>query len=460
MQQIDVVILLKQLSSKEIKGFHTYLKNRVRADSKALKLLAYLRKHHPHFDETKVNYEKVSKHLSIQATLVSNTLSDIRIQLRKFLVEQYLEKVPFERDQILLQVYRDYRLSPLFDKQLKTMKKNLEKETPKDLWYDFKQLQLEHERYYYVDTKRWQRNLGIDKAMEYLDRFYAAAKWTYASELINRGRILSEPETPIRCMDETVAMSFENETPYHRFYRTAFQLIQNRNTDLYFELKKTFIKEYTLLGKNDQFIILSYLLNHTSFEIRKGKDEFIKESFQLIKLGIQDQLFIINGIFDSNHFLNAIEVASNLQHFDWAWDFIAQWSSTLAPDTKDYYVSMGIALIHFKRKDYEACSDVLAPIVLKEPLDTQRGILLHIISLYETNCAPDFILSRCTTIKQFIRNSQFISEDRRKGILLAVKVLEILLKPQPNKRKLNHLLKSSDNFHYKSWLIQKVKELK
>ncbi len=460
MQQIDVVVLLKKLSSKEIKDFHTYLRNRVRKDSKALKLLAYLRRYHPQLDEAKVNFEKVSKHLSIKPALVSNTLSDIRIQLRKFLTERYLETAPFEQDRILLQVYRDYRLSQLFDKQLKAMKKSLEKERPKDLWYDLKQMQLEHERYYYVGTTRWNSNVGIQNAMEYLDRFYAAAKLTYSSELVNRVQILDEAETTIRLKEETALMSFDHESNYHRFYRMAFRLIQSRSTDLYFELKEVFTKEYILLSKNDQFIILSYLLNHASFETSKGKDEFVREFFSLSQFGIQDQIFIINGIFDPNHFLNAIEVASKLQHFDWAWDFIAQWSSTLDPDKKDYYVSLGIALIHFKRKDYEACSDVLAPILLKSPLDEQRGMLFVLISLYESNCAPDFILSRCTTIKQFVRSNRFINKDRRKGILLVVRVLEMLLKPQPDKGKISQLLQTSNNFHYKSWLLQKVEELK
>ena len=115
-------------------------------------------------------------------------------------------------------------------------------------------------------------------------------------------------------------------------------------------MKERFFTQFEQLQAADRFVIISYLLNHTSYEIRRGKDEFIEASFDLIRFGVDREIFIIDGVFDAVHFLNAIEVSSRLQKYDWAHDLIAKWSDRLPTETKDYYISLGLALIHFKKK--------------------------------------------------------------------------------------------------------------
>lgn len=461
-QQLDVLILLKKFSLKEAKNFHSYLKKQCRKDSMALKLYAYLRKYHPGFEVGKLSYEKAFRHLfpkaAFQQKTLSNVISDVRKLLRKYLIEQELEADAFLRNRILLGAYRKYQIESLFDKQLRILEKELAEEKEESIWSDFERMQLEHERYFFPPTKRLKAQDTINHAMEHLDRFYASAKKTYACELYNRTRVLDET-TDIRLLPEVEEMEFEAPSAYRSFYKEVLELIKHRKEEQYEKVKTKFFAQSQSIDRKSQFIILSYLLNHMSHQLRKGKDNLIEEAFEFFQFGVQNEIFVIDGIFHTEHFLNAIEIASRLGHFDWAENLIVQWGHLLPRETTDYYKAMGTALILFKKKDYEACSDVLAKIDMKEPRDQLRGRWLNIISLYEANKNIDLTHHRCIAFRKFIRANSLISKEQKEGVLMAIKLMLMLLKIEPDKEKMKQLLAENKQFYYKSWLIDKVDQL-
>ncbi len=53
-----------------------------------------------------------------------------------------------------------------------------------------------------------------------------------------------------------------------------------------------------------------------------------------------------------------------------------------------------------------------------------------------------------------------MSEKRKKGVLLSIKVLRMLIKDiNPDKKKIERILNEGESFHYKSWLLQKLEKL-
>ena len=318
MEQLDLFVLLKKLSSKEVKEFDAYLKRQSREGTIIRKLFKYLRKHHPQFATEKVSYLKLHQLLfpkkAFKQKIISNYLSDIHIALRKFLVEKHLEAHSYQNDYILLQIYRKYQLDHLFNKQLNSLKSTLEQAPQKDFWHFFKEMQLNQDHYFYMSTKRIVNRQSIQQAMCQLDDFYTAAKLKYSSEIYSGSRILDEAEPDISPIDES---AFSDRSLYHQIYTLTLEMIQKQSTDSYYALKTLFLTQYTALCQDDQFTILTYLINFTSYVIKKGDDSFITESFELLKFGVERQHFIIDGVFDPNHFLNTVEAASRSKYFGW-----------------------------------------------------------------------------------------------------------------------------------------------
>ncbi len=467
MHNNDLLILLSKFSKKEMKEFDVFMKRRSSPTSAANKLLTFIRKQHPVFESTKCTVEKahafVFKKKTFKRTDILNAISDIRKELKKYLVYNHHEGFSYEHGFILLQLYKKYKLDKLFDKQLDAMRRELQQSSQKDMWSSLKEMQLAHEHYYHMSTKRRTERSELRKAMEQLDLFYAAAKLKYSSEWYNGFQILDEEEPDISFLVEIEKADWEKTSLYHYCYKIALKMIRTREESLYRLLKGMFIDLVDQIKQEDQYVLITYLLNHTSYEIRKGKEAYEKESFELLQFGFKRQIFSINGKIDPVHFINMVEVSTNLKEFNWATDFIKVWSSNLEPSTREYYVLLCEALIEFRRKNFKLCSSILAKVDLKEPQDELRGRWLKIIVHYEEEKKEDrpenFILNQCTAFEKFVQRNKLIHQKRKNAVKLFTKVLRLVLNVNADKAKILGILDSAEDFHYKSWLYQKVEEL-
>lgn len=460
----DLLILLSKLSKKEIKDFDLFMKRNFASTNVPNRLLSFLRKHYPNFNPDKVTFEKAHiflfKSAPFNKTRIQNEISEIKKELRKYLVYKFQDDFAYEQDYILLQIYKKYNLDQQFARQLKSMNRDLDGAIQKDMWFWHKKMELAHEQYFHVNTERIKKRSSIYDALNYLDQFHVASKLRYSSEIYNGYQIIGEEEPNISFLSEIEEQELPENSHYHYFYKLALQMIRDRDELIYFRLKELFWKEYNQINEKTRFVLITYLLNHTSHEVIKGKTAFEKESFELLKFGMTQQIFIINGILNPNHFLNAIEVAARLKHFDLAEQFIEQWSDKLEDSTREYYIILGKAIIEFRMQNFESCSKTLSQINLKEPQSKLRGRWLKIISHYEIKSDDEDILDLCSAFEKFIRRNKLVSEKRKKGVLLSIKVLRMLVKDiNPDKKKIEGILNKGESFHYKSWLLQKLDEL-
>ncbi len=463
MKENDVLIFLSKFSLKELKTFSAYLKKQYKPDSIPIRLLQFLKKYYPDFKHKNLNYECTHAFVIpdriFNKKMILNSLSDLRLIIKKYMLEQHLKSSPVDKEMMMLEVYRKYQMDNHFEKQHRLISTLLEEQGQQDLWFWFNQLKLDHEQYFFVGTQRPLERWSIFNAMKSLDRFHAAAKLKYASEVYNGFNLLNESEPEVRFLDEILDSAEYDDSGYHLFYKKVFLLVSTQSEDLYFELKILFFDKYNTLIRQDQFILITYLLNHTSAEIRRGKDNFINETFELIQFGVTHQLFIVDEVFNPDHFLNAVMVAIKVNEFDWAYAFITNWYKKLTAKKQDYYLKFCRALISFQMGDYKKCSHLLRNMNITESQDQYRGRWLLLIADFENDAGYKHLSHRCDAFEQFIRRNKIINYKIKSAMLLSLKVLRLLLVEQPDKVRLESLLEQGSNFYYKSWLKEKIKAL-
>ena len=196
----------------------------------------------------------------------------------------------------MLRVYSQRQMDSNFEKQYKNIKKELEKKKQHNLWYWLNHVQIEHEKYFNIGTKRMIERGSIFQAMESLDQFYAAAKLRYASEIYSGYNLRNEQDPSVRFLKDIETSEWCNHFTYHVFYKKIMPLLRDRDTASYQKLKDYFYIHYQKLHYRDQFVVMSYLLNHIAVEIRRGNDDFHYEYFDLMKFGLLHDLFIVDGV--------------------------------------------------------------------------------------------------------------------------------------------------------------------
>ena len=231
MQKNKLLIFLGKLSEQEIKEFKiSYMNKLYDKTSVPNRLLNYLIKYHPNFSSDKLDAEKIHKSVFKNDTYnrndVINAFSDLRKELKRFLIWNSKEDYPFEKDAILLQLYEKYNLKTHFDLLLKSMNKKVDKESD-NIWKWFKKMKIAHE--YYFDPKKEQINLSeasLLKAMENLDKFYAISKLKYTCDLYNRNQVLQNKIPEIKLLKELVNETNDEYSVLHQCFFLSYQLLQ------------------------------------------------------------------------------------------------------------------------------------------------------------------------------------------------------------------------------------------
>lgn len=466
MNDTDLLILLKELSQKEVSNFSRYLKKQIETETIVFRLFQFIRKYHPDFPVEKLSYKKAQVYVfadqPIHAKAVSNAISKIKSHLEDYLIKQYLNNQKYERENILLQVYQGYQVTKLVKKQFRAMFKMLGQIKQKSHGFWLRSMFLNYA--YYSDTGTDQRSpeasACINSSMNNLDYFYAGLKWKLSSEVYNGVQTSDDKKLEILLVSEIEKLKCYQNSDYHHFYRLAMRLNKEKEQAIYYQLKEDFFKNNQTIAVEDQFSILTYLLNYNASVVRKGAKDVGQENFELLKFGFEQGLFTFQGFLYSDHFLNMIGVAVDIGAVDWANRFIEQWSITIAPVTRQYYKRLGKAILYFRTQQFDQCLALLENFPNDNSQDELRERWLYIAVKYELDKnGVDHILYQINFFEKFLDKNKSIKKTTKQAVRSSLKIIKELLKVNPSKQKILEILQSDQSFHYKKWLQQKAEAL-
>ncbi len=465
MQTNKLLIFLKRLSEQEIKEFKiSYMNKLYDKTSVPNRLLNYLHKYYPNFSSDKLDAEKIHKSVFKNDTFnrndVINAFSDLRKELKRFLIWNSKEDYAFEKDTILLQVYEKYNLKNHFDLQLKSMNRRVDKES-EDIWKWYKKMRIAHENYF--DPKKEQVNLSEEslmEAMKNLDKFYAISKLKYACELENRNQVLQNKLPEIKLLKELVNESNDQDSILHQCFFLSYQLLQQRDENTYSDLKNIVLKNIKIFSKENQHIFLTYLINHHSYRMRNKLLLSRIDFFELYKFGVTYEIFIVNGVFNVSHFNNIVGLACTLKELKWLKNFLKNWSPKLNEEIREQTELMSQVSILFAGGEFEKIIKLTRTIEFKGINNKLRYRCVQIASSYELDdYSSQDVIDLCTACENFARKNTEIGENMKLGLLNFTKFVKKLSKFSPQKEKIKTELKKGEFIYFEDWLKEKISEL-
>ena len=279
-------------------------------------------------------------------------------------------------------------------------------------------MQLAEEYYFYPSTERIaKKSSKIYEAMNFLDHFYAIKKMQYSCELFNRSQILQDSIIPILFYKEIKEL-FQLDSICFQLYKIASDLIEQKEISLFFQLKNLYFNNYLKLDKRDQSIIFHYLINHASYRVKLGEDEFNKEIFLVYKHGIHQQFMIVNSYFDKSSFINIVIIATKNKEFEWGEKFIKKWQNYLMPKIQLDTILICKAYILFEKNKIDETIKLLAEVnSVNFHYSIRANILLISCYLESGDYEPSFILNKCSNFNRIARRNQLIHPTTLKSIL-------------------------------------------
>ncbi len=470
MQRNKLLKMLARLPEPEFKAFRLYMKKQHSRQHNLLRLLDYLKDHHPKFDSPRLDRQVAfpsifGKDTPYHEKNLLNLLSKLRGFLEDFLLNKTLDVEAHWRDLLLMRTYKRYRMDELYRQKLDKMQAAYQTE-PESIWTTLYRLELLHEQYFSNLHDRLQvDDDSIFRLMEMLDEFFMIAKLNYATELYTRSNVVQFDMPNIWAMDAIQEHVGSKKQILLQAYSMLLNLLRTPSDELFFKFKALVLQNLKQIETRTASVLLNHLLNYTALQLRHNRWAFITEANELYNYAVPLKLFINdNHYFKASHFLNIVNTRSKCREFDLAKQFIEDWSSYLNPVIKTSILGLSWAVIHLEEKEFNKAAEQLALVQQSEnynDLQVLHKIWLRAIELaiaYELK-DDEYLSSRCNAFEQFLRRDVAVNDGIRRSASNYISFIKKLKATPRDPSKLLKELRATEPVYCKHWLEQKVESL-
>lgn len=315
------------------------------------------------------------------------------------------------------------------------------------------------------ERKKDFKDINIDKISENLDIYFIAEKLKYYSDILSWNQIYNT-SLNMRGIDIVIKLANNplfREVPVIAIFIKIIQIKTGRDQIENYYLLKELINQYLyLFPKNEAKEIIDQALNFTIGQVNKGNKDFEKESLDLYKKSLKEEVIFGNQLLDVSDYRNITFMALRVGEIKWVENFIEEYKDSLSENIKmnAYYFSM--ARLETYRKNHSKVIDLLNRINYDDVWYNLNGRSLLIAAYYEL-LEYDALESLFQSYKNYINRDKSLLKHRKKNYLDFIKFTSKLMKlTKTDKEKLRKLKKDlteTPGVVNKPWLLEKINDL-
>ncbi|MCB9353550.1 MAG: hypothetical protein H6575_03165 [Lewinellaceae bacterium] len=462
MHKLKFLVLLRTLDEIEISAFHRYLKRMHGNEQTALSLFTYILKSAPDFsDEKRLNmsyaYRKIFREdIGEKRKKILNTLSDLYMWLKTFLLFQKATAPSIEHEALWLSVLYEHGMEAEFSKQLHALQQKKDASPVKSVTDCLKHVAVNHFAYYHqVHDSLDSDSRALRQYEKSLDLFYAIAKLKTACEVANRKNVLAIDVGSMNLAASTeMQLPGNHDHPLLLLYSEVYRLLAYGQEDSFERGKTMLIKHATMLDPSEIHRLLSYLTNFASARIRDGQKNYWLETHELNKLGVQYAAFLREDGMSVTQFNNIVSVACNLGDVDWADFFVKTQGKFLPESLQEDATLLAKATIHFKKGQYLQVLKTLRKKNFESLLDNIRAKALTLKSYYEMEDAD--VLDKCLVFDAYLSRHNRRKIEAVAASLHFSKILKAIIRRNLPAQQILSDIKDTQPLYFREWLLEKM----
>jgi hypothetical protein len=425
MKNSKLVSLLSAFSNEEMEAFDAficspYFNNR----EELIPLFRYLKGHHPSFPEKPLEKERV-----FAAVFPGEPFDEKQLAYRmnyllklgeRFLTIQAFELSPVHTQLHLLESFVNRDLEKEYQFAHKKLIRQLDESEiteSEEFYHRFRMGEIGDQLFMRKDERRYDPSLEI--ASDNLDRFYFSKKLRMLTEMINRQHIFNQTydlafqELLLEGIGDSAMLQHPLIKAYYHILR-MLSLPEEAETE-YKAVKDLFQANLAVFSEYDKQNILSHLLNFSIQQIRKQVDRrpYTEEALSLYMFGLESKIYLPKDQLSPWHFKNIIKLAFNLGNFDWAEQFMYQYSPNLQEAFRENALYYNLADLYYQKKDYEKAMKFLNQVEFTDLTYNLNAKLLLIKIYYELD-EEEALLSLLASFTVYLKRNKYLSNDLRK----------------------------------------------
>lgn len=366
MKKSRLIHIFRTFNKKEIRLLRKWVESPAHNQRKdVLMLFEYLVTNEHFLSDKHIEKEKVFGKVYSRETYDDAKMRQVIFFLLK-VVEEYLiyqEALSSEvRTKLsLAKAYRKRGLGKAFEKTTTISKKLNYNQSYRNEIFHQNQFDIEQEQYLFLE-KQAKRNIpmNLQEVSDALDISYLAGKLRQCCLMIAHQKVY-KAGYKMGMMEEVLSYVEKNklvdDVPAIAIYYYIFNL--SRQQDSFQKLKKEIQLNSALFPSAEIRDIYLMAINFCIGKMNLGERDYIREAFEMYKLGFEKKILIEKENLTRWTFLNVIMIAVRLKEYVWAENFIESHQKYVLEKYREGFVNYTLAILNYEYKNYSKAIDFL-----------------------------------------------------------------------------------------------------
>jgi len=395
---------LTSFTEKDWTAYHKFSKSLYSNRSDCQLVIDYIKKHKSRYDPNYMDGEYLRKKIrpSANKQVFANVISNLCKHIEHYLTWAEVENDPMMKDTLLLQALGKRGLTTQFHKQKEKSKLKRDK-MPIGLWNNYHEFMGEYLLYYCnMVSGIVVGKIALKKAFESIFKFNATLTNYLVLEMRNRSVLFNEN------WKREISKYSKNCKTDHRLsliFGNLIKLKVRKDEQSYVTLL-TDVKN-SKLSQEIRYSITIHLLSYITHKRIKGDNSYKNKMLELQKYGLENKILFPSGKIPALRFLNIIHRACNMEEYQWANQFIMDYSDSVFKGSKVSIASLGKAQIASSNGDFETVLKLLSNIKYNTFDHETRAKWLILCANYELNKDNfEIIEYNIGTFKYFVKKNK------------------------------------------------------
>ena len=381
-------------------------------------------------------------------------------QLRQFLIWQSLQQNEVEQQLLLLENLQQRGLAKPFEKQRKKTEKILEKRPFRNDQFHFYEYQIQVEQYQFLKTQSREAKMPLKEIASTFTTFAIAnvLKW-HCSILTHKS--VTQTEYDISFLEQILMYlekGFYQNIPAIQIYYQTYQALTTGNESSYKQLKILILQNLKAFPINEIRDIILLAINYCIRRLNSGESDYLKEVFEWYKMGLRENIFIINGELSRFTYNNITLAGLKLKEYDWIKNFMENYKTHIAKTHQHDTYYFNLALWYQFQKQYEAVQELLLKVTFKDVLHALHAKRILLKIYYETK-AEKALESLLDSIKIYLYRHKKLGY-HKDNYLKLVKYTQKLVRLNPYnktaKTELRQAIENEKSLLEKAWFLEQL----
>ncbi|MFN0036625.1 MAG: hypothetical protein ACKVUS_16285 [Saprospiraceae bacterium] len=242
---------------------------------------------------------------------------------------------------------------------------------------------------------------------------------------------------------------------YHNCY---LALTKPAESEHFQSFKKDLLRHDALFPPDELRDLYILAINFCTRRYNEGDHAFLRDQFDLYKIGFDKNYFLSEGLLSRFTYLNAATIGLVVREFEWVEELIKNHRKHLEPAHRDSLFSFNMARLEYQKRNFGAALQLLQRAEYKETMLALAAKTIQLKIYYETD-EYDLLESHLQAIAAFIRRKKVMGYHRENYLSLVQfvrRLIEINPLEKKEKQAFREAVEQAKPLAEKEWLLAQV----